>query len=574
LGWLLVGPILQELAKAALDDYVKDFFKGCIKDVEGLAKKPFAQNAVRDAIKYFTQCFEQELQRSGLDKKQIQQYLQPLRQFLKQPPVRQVLGSALQANCRVLDTAILALSWQTLTLQHPVRRNLPTLTRIVPSHLLKEQPTASFPDAFNWERVAEKYLASVKLIIEQNAELREILNAQNLDGILGRLTDSGPIPADFNLESYQEGLREQYEYLDLGNLDTRSGEYERQLTVKEIFIPHAQSENNSDVVISRVQEIAQGWKDDPATLPNLKQRAQSDEDWTVRLSALQELVRAWKDDPETLPWLKQLAQSDDDGAVRRAAVQELAQGWKDDPETLPILTQLAQSDDDRAVRRAAVQELARGWKDDPETLPILKQLAQSDNNWAVRRAAAEELARGWKDDPETLPILKQLAQSDDDSDLRQAAVEELARGWKDDPETLPWLKQRAQSDDEWLVRQAAVQQLAWGWKDDPETLPWLKQRAQSDDAPDVRYAAVQELARGWKDDPELFELLCNVAINDPFDREDEWQSNPRQGALAAMIELYPDPPQTLELVRDRAQNDRDQKLREFAQEKLTQLEGK
>src|SRR4028118_825881 len=194
LGWLLVGPIVQELAKAALDDYVKDFFKGFIKDVEGIAKKPFAQNAVRDLIKYFIQCFEQELQRSQLDKKQIQQYLQPLHQFLKQPDVRQVLGTAFQGNCKYLDTGILAQHWQNLTLQHPVRQNLPTFTRIVPSNFFNERPVASLPDAFSWERVAEKYLASVKLIIQQNAELREILNAQHLDGILGRSTDSDPIP--------------------------------------------------------------------------------------------------------------------------------------------------------------------------------------------------------------------------------------------------------------------------------------------------------------------------------------------------------------------------------------------
>jgi HEAT repeat protein len=500
LGWLLVPPILTELGKAALDDYVKDFFKGFIKDVEGLAKKPFAQNAVREAIKYFIQCFEQELLRSGLDKKQIGQYLQPLKQFVKQPPVRQVLGSAFQRNCQVLNTAILADSWQTLTLQHPLRRNLPTLTRIVPSNLLKEQPTPSLPDAFSWERVAENYLASVKLIIQQNAELREILNAQNVDGILGRLTDSGPIPADFNLESYHKKRREQDEYLHLGNLDTRSGDYEQQLTLKEIFIPHAQSENNSDVGVSGVQEIAQGWKDDPATLPNLKQRAQSDDDWTVRFSVLQELAR----------------------------------GWKDDPETLPILKQLAQYDDDSAVRFSALQEIAWGWKDDPETLPWLKQLAQSEDNWDVRRAAVQEIARGWKDDPETLPWVKQLAQSEDNGDVRPSAVQELARGWKDDPETLPWVKQLAQSDNNWAVRRAAV----------------------------------QELARGWKDESGIFELLCDVAINDPFDREEDWQDNPRQTALAAIIELYPDRPQTLELVRDRAQNDPDQELREFAQEKL------
>jgi len=66
--------------------------------------------------------------------------------------------------------------------------------------------------------------------------------------------------------------------------------------------------------------------------------------------------------------------------------------------------------------------------------------------------------------------------------------------------------------------------------------------------------------------------LCDVAIHDPFDREYNFQNNPRQAALTAMIELYPDRPQTLELLRDRAQNDSDDIFREFAQKKLTELE--
>ena len=67
--------------------------------------------------------------------------------------------------------------------------------------------------------------------------------------------------------------------------------------------------------------------------------------------------------------------------------------------------------------------------------------------------------------------------------------------------------------------------------------------------------------------------MCDVAINDPFNkRKYGWQDNPRQTALAAMIELYPDRPQTLELVRDRAQNDSDERLRKFAHKKLAELE--
>jgi hypothetical protein len=36
----------------------------------------------------------------------------------------------------------------------------------------------------------------------------------------------------------------------------------------------------------------------------------------VVISAIKEIARGWKDDPETLPILKQLAQYDDDSAVR------------------------------------------------------------------------------------------------------------------------------------------------------------------------------------------------------------------------------------------------------------------
>ena len=179
LGWL-VQPILTELAKAALDDYVKDFFKDCIKDAEGLAKKPFAQNSVREALKSFIVLFEQELKQSQLDKKQIQQYLQPLNQFLKQPRCQASFGNSVSRQLSILDTAILAQSLANFALQHPVRRNLPTLTRIVPANFFQERPVASLPDAFSWEQVAEKYLASVKLIIQQNAELREILNDSNI----------------------------------------------------------------------------------------------------------------------------------------------------------------------------------------------------------------------------------------------------------------------------------------------------------------------------------------------------------------------------------------------------------
>ena len=136
--------------------------------------------------------------------------------------------------------------------------------------------------------------------------------------------------------------------------------------------------------------------------------------YQIRRQAVTAVAVIWKDDPETLPWLKECTRNDDNWDVRKAAVQELARGWKDDPETLTILKERAQSDNDWDVRIAAIQELARGWRDNPETLPWLKERARSDNDWDVLSAAFKEIARGWKDNPETLPWLKERAQSDND----------------------------------------------------------------------------------------------------------------------------------------------------------------
>ena len=66
----------------------------------------------------------------------------------------------------------------------------------------------------------------------------------------------------------------------------------------------------------------------------------------------------------------------------------------------------------------------------------------------------------------------------------------------------------------------------------------------------------------------MFEFLCDRAVNDPFKGEEYWQDNPRQIALEAIIQYYPDHPQTLALLRERAMRDQDEKVREFAKKEL------
>ncbi|MHC5740044.1 HEAT repeat domain-containing protein [Nostoc sp.] len=343
---------------------------------------------------------------------------------------------------------------------------------------------------------------------------------------------------------------------------------------KFIFKECANGDYDSDVRLAAVRELVKNFKDDPDTKSILKERATQDDEGDVRTVAVRELVKNFKDDPDTKTILKECATQDDDSYVQRAAVRELAQNFKDDPDTKFILKECATQDDDSYVRGAAVQELVQNFKDDLDTKTWLKERATQDNNYDVRGAAVEELAKNFKDDPDTKSILKECATQDDYWDVRGTAVRELARNFKDNPDTKTWLKERATKDNNYDVRGTAVRELAKNFKDDPDTKTWLKERATQDNSASVRRAAVQELAKHFKYQAELFEIYYNCAVNDPFKDSHDllFNPNPRRIALEIIIKQFPQHPQTLPLLRDRAKNDPDEQVREFAQKKLAQLE--
>ena len=53
----------------------------------------------------------------------------------------------------------------------------------------------------------------------------------------------------------------------------------------------------------------------------------------------------------------------------------------------------------------------------------------------------------------------------------------------------------------------------------------------SDKSWDVRRQALRQIATRWKQEPGTFELFYDNALNDPFERQHEFQDNPRQTAL-------------------------------------------
>ena len=343
--------------------------------------------------------------------------------------------------------------------------------------------------------------------------------------------------------------------------------------ILELLKQRVVSDESWNVRLEAVRQIATGWKNEPGILELLKQRVVSDENWDVRREAVRQIATGWKNEPGILELLKQRVVSDENWDVRREAVRQIATGWKNEPGILELLKQRVVSDENWDVRREAVRQIATGWKNEPGILELLKQRVVSDEDSDVRGEAVRQIATGWKNEPGILELLKQWVVSDEDKYVRREAVRQIATGWKNEPGILELLKQRVVSDENWDVRGEAVRQIATGWKNEPGILELLKQRVVSDESWNVRREAVRQIATGWKNEPGILELFYRIVLNDPFQRENRYQDNPRQTALEAIVKQYPNHPQTLPLLQDRAENDPDEQLREWAKKKLQRLMG-
>ena len=285
----------------------------------------------------------------------------------------------------------------------------------------------------------------------------------------------------------------------------------------------------------------------------------------ITIQAVVALGTHWQDHRDTLAILQESARCDTDSDVRSKAIEQLAQGYKDHPDTLALLQELARSDS------YWIEQLAQGYKDHPDTLAILKESARCDTDSDVRATAIEQLAQGYKDHPDTLAILQESARCDTDSYVRYKAIKQLAQGYKDHPDTLATLKESGRCDTDSDVRFIVIELLAKSYKYYQDILALLQELARCDTDSDVRYKAIKQLAEGGQDQPWLFKFLCDRTRHDPFERKEDWETNPRQVALNAIFKYYPNHSQTRSLLLDRAEHDSDPKLRKFAKENLELL---
>ncbi|MEG4231862.1 hypothetical protein QUA40_07080 [Microcoleus sp. Pol11C3] len=216
------------------------------------------------------------------------------------------------------------------------------------------------------------------------------------------------------------------------------------------------------------------------------------------------------------------------------AVLVIPEVWTEYPDTLSWIKRRVQSQTPE-IRGAAITALARFWRDELETLPLLKSYALKDEDWEVKVIVIQELAKSWNQDLEVLEIIKNSAERIEDPNVQQVALQELARRWKNEKDTLSI-----------LIRYSKSTKCFFG----------------------VRSEAIKELAKGWSNETWMFDFLYETSLKDPFVRKHDSNRNPRLTSLKAILTYYSTHRKTWELLHDRATNDPDEQLREWAQEQL------
>lgn len=197
LGKAIFEQVLK-LGQSAAEDYVKDFFKGCLQEGIAAAKPEVTKKSVAEALKAFLLLITDELEDRELSKAEIRDRYDPaLVQFIKDDAVKPILGKAFEKDCRAIDSTTLSTIWQQST--------------------LKGKPFPTIPEEFDWQRVGREYLKKVRRIIRETPELRSLLETELLEDIARNTT---PLSPGFDVAKYRESLQCSYGHLKLYAIDS------------------------------------------------------------------------------------------------------------------------------------------------------------------------------------------------------------------------------------------------------------------------------------------------------------------------------------------------------------------
>jgi len=265
---------------------------------------------------------------------------------------------------------------------------------------------------------------------------------------------------------------------------------------------------------------------------------------------LRGLGQHWPD-VEVRSLLFEWANSDDD-LVRRMALSELGERFSHDDEVRKFADWHARHDSNTSMRRRAIWILMKGWPSAPETFEIVSVQARTDPSDDVRQSAIMALGR-LSDDSRAKEFLLDLLRFDSDDQVRWAAARQLQSHWSSDQSILDLLLDLAVTAADPGTRAEIIRAL----RSRADLVTFFRERVLAEREGMPRRAALIALAMHASDDPSVLSMVQANLIEglDYIDRDD---------ALRLLCRLWPDHPETLPLLWDRAVSDSDRNIRDRA----------
>ncbi len=238
---VVLGNLAHELIAEACKDYLKDKLKSLFGWLEKVGEADKVEVAYRDAMEQaFSACLEMLLSNIkgyGYSDGELKQYQPSIKLFIKDKKVAEELLNAIR---------------------NPESNDLPSPT------VLRERWKAiggqELPSDELWNTVviAFRRQATKRLILSK--ELRELLNAQNLQQLKQLIERQGGVKVQVRRDKYSQRMRTKFSPVDLANLMPAYADDPGRMVIRDVFVAQHVRENPPPVEIPKdlAERISKG----------------------------------------------------------------------------------------------------------------------------------------------------------------------------------------------------------------------------------------------------------------------------------------------------------------------------
>src|SRR6185436_8959385 len=213
-------------------DYLSDKLKGLFGWLETLGERDKVEVAYLDVMQQaFSACLEMlllNIKSFGYSDEELKQYRVSIEKFIKDKQVAEELLNAVR---------------------EPSRDDLPSADLL--SERWKALDGLALPSDTLWNAVVIAFRRQATKRIILSKELRDLLNAQNLQQLKELIQRQGGVKVQVRRDSYSQRMRTKYSPVDLANLMPAYAEDPGRMVIRDVFVAQHVRENPPPVEIPK-----------------------------------------------------------------------------------------------------------------------------------------------------------------------------------------------------------------------------------------------------------------------------------------------------------------------------------